>query len=76
MKYVGIKKLHTNSIMNYGFMHWLSDKMIRRVTITLDDTLVSKIRALQAKKISETKKSVSFSNVIEEVLKQGLKAYR
>jgi len=62
--------------MNYGLMHWLSDKMIRRVTITLDDTLVSKIRALQAKKISETKKSVSFSNVIEEVLKQGLKAYR
>jgi len=76
MKYVGIKKLHTNSIMNYGFMHWLSDKMIRRVTITLDETLVSKIRALQAKKISETKKSVSFSKIIEEVLKQGLKAYR
>jgi len=50
--------------------------MIRRVTITLDETLVSKIRALQAKKISETKKSVSFSKIIEEVLKQGLKAYR
>ncbi len=50
--------------------------MLRRVTITLDDTLVSNIRALQAKKISETKKSVSFSNVIEEVLRQGLKAYR
>jgi len=43
-----------------------------RVTITLDNTLVSKIRDIQAKKISETKKSVSFSSVINDLLKQGL----
>ena len=49
--------------------------MNRRVTITLDNTLESKIRAIQAKKISETTKSVSFSDVIEEVLREGLKAY-
>ena len=47
--------------------------MKHRVTITLDHTLESKIRAMQAKKISETKKSVSFSRVINDVLKQGLK---
>ncbi len=46
--------------------------MNRRVTITLDNTLESKIRAIQAKKILETKKSVSFSSVINDFLKQGL----
>jgi len=50
--------------------------MKHRVTITLDHTLESKIRAMQAKKISETKKSVSFSRVINDVLKQGLKEFR
>ncbi len=49
--------------------------MKRRVTITLDDKLASKIRAIQATKISETTKSVSFSEVIEEILREGLKAY-
>ena len=49
--------------------------MKRRVTITLDNTLVSKIRAIQAKKISETKKAVSFSSVVNDVLKQGLEEF-
>ncbi len=44
--------------------------MKRRVTITLDQKLESKIRAIQAKKISEIKKGVSFSSVINDVLKQ------
>jgi len=48
---------------------------MRRVTITLDDKLDSKIRAIQAKKILEATKSVSFSEVIEEILREGLKAY-
>jgi len=47
--------------------------MLRRVTITLDPYLVSTIRNLQAKKITETNKAVSFSNIINEILKQGLK---
>ncbi len=47
--------------------------MLRRVTIVLDAYLESTIRNLQAKKISETNKSVSFSNIINEVLKRGLK---
>jgi len=47
--------------------------MIRRVTITLDPYLESTIRNLQAKKISESNKAISFSNVINEILKKGLK---
>jgi len=49
--------------------------MIRRVTITLDQSLESKIRSLQARKISEGDKAISFSNIINEVLKQGLKEF-
>jgi len=47
--------------------------MIRRVTITLDPRLETKIRNLQAKKITETNKAISFSRIINEILKQGLK---
>ncbi len=49
--------------------------MIRRVTITLDSHLESTIRSLQAKKISENNKAISFSNVINEILKLGLKDF-
>jgi len=49
--------------------------MIRRVTITLDPYLESTIRNIQAKKISESNKAISFSNVINEILKQGLKDF-
>jgi len=47
--------------------------MPQRVTIMLDPYIVSIIRNLQAKKITETNKAISFSNIINEVLKQGLK---
>ena len=49
--------------------------MIRRVTITLETHLESIIRDIQAKKITESKKSISFSNVINEVLKKGLEEF-
>lgn len=49
--------------------------MIRRVTITLDPSLESKIRNIQAKKITESNKAISFSNIINEVLKEGLKEF-
>ena len=49
--------------------------MTRRVTITLETHIESKIRDIQAKKITETRKSISFSNVINQVLKEGLKEY-
>jgi len=47
--------------------------MLRRITITLDQSLESEIRSLQAKKITETNKAISFSKVVNEVLRQGLK---
>jgi hypothetical protein len=49
--------------------------MIRRVTITLDPSLESKIRNLQARKITESNKAISFSNIINEILKQGLREF-
>jgi len=47
--------------------------MSKRVTIVLDDELVKKMRNIQSKKIVKSKKSVSFSYVINEVLRKVLK---
>ncbi len=49
--------------------------MVRRVTITIDEKLETKIRAIQARKISESKKSVSLSTVINEIIKNGMKNF-
>jgi len=43
------------------------------VTIVLDDENLKELRNLQAKMIKESRKSVSFSRVINEVVKKGLK---
>ena len=47
--------------------------MSKRVTIVLDDSLAKKLRIIQSKKISKSKKSVSFSSVINEELRKALK---
>jgi hypothetical protein len=47
--------------------------MGKRITIVLDDDLVKKLREKQAKLIKETTKSVSFSSVINETLRKGIK---
>ncbi len=47
--------------------------MAERITIMLDDQLVKKIRAKQAKLIKGSTKSVSFSAVLNQVLKDALK---
>ena len=44
-----------------------------RVTIMLDKSNAEKLRAIQAKKIKDTKSSVSFSKVINDQLKKSLK---
>jgi len=49
--------------------------MILRITITLDSYIESRIRDIQAQKITKLKKSISFSNVINQVLKEGLKEF-
>jgi hypothetical protein len=47
--------------------------MGKRITIVLDDDLQKKLREKQAKKIKETGGSVSFSNVVNETLRKGIK---
>jgi len=47
--------------------------MAKRVTIMLDDDLLKKLHEIQAKQIKESTKSVSFSRVLNETLRKGLK---
>ncbi len=47
--------------------------MPKRITVVLDDELVKKLRNIQSMKIRKSKKSVSFSSVINEKLRKSLK---
>ena len=47
--------------------------MAKRITIMLDDDLVKKLYEIQAKQIKNSTKSVSFSHVLNEVLRKSLK---
>ena len=47
--------------------------MLRRITIMLDDDLQKKLRERQAKLIKQGNKSVSFSQVINEMLGEAVK---
>jgi metal-responsive CopG/Arc/MetJ family transcriptional regulator len=47
--------------------------MGKRITILLDDDLLKKLHEIQAKKIKQSTKSVSFSRVVNEALRKGLK---
>ncbi len=47
--------------------------MPKRITIVLDDDLAKKLREKQAKQIKESAKSVSFSRVLNEHVRKGLK---
>ncbi len=49
--------------------------MAQRITIMLEDNFQKKIRMLQAKKIKESNKSVSFSQVLNMILEEGLKKF-
>jgi len=44
----------------------------KRVTITIDEFVNSKIREIQGEKILELNKNISFSQVINQLLKQSL----
>jgi len=46
--------------------------MNKRITITIDEWTVSKLRHIQAEKISNTNRSISFSQVVNEILKNSL----
>ncbi len=48
-------------------------QMAKRITIVLDDDLLKKLHEIQAKQIKTSSKSVSFSAVLNEVARKGLK---
>ncbi|MEK0351807.1 MAG: hypothetical protein QQN57_02810 [Nitrosopumilus sp.] len=47
--------------------------MAKRITILLDDIILKKLREKQVKLIKESTSSVSFSRVINQQLRKGLK---
>jgi len=61
--------------MIFVLTHYVSVFVImsKRITVVLDDAVVKKLRIIQSKKIGKSKKSVSFSRVINEELRKALK---
>ena len=47
--------------------------MSKRITIVLDDELVKKLRERQAYLIKKSTNSVSFSRVVNEMVRKGIK---
>ena len=47
--------------------------MAKRITIMIDDDLDKKLRLLQAKNITKSQKSVSYSRTLNEVLRKSIK---
>jgi len=47
--------------------------MPKRITIMLEDDLVTKLRRIQAEQLKKSENSVSFSQVVNETLKKVLK---
>ena len=45
-----------------------------KITITIDDNLLKKLRVYRAKKVKENLKGISFSQVVEDLTKTGLKS--
>jgi metal-responsive CopG/Arc/MetJ family transcriptional regulator len=49
------------------------DKMaIKRITISIDDELLKRIKVVQAQLITTTEKSISFSSVVTQLIKESL----
>jgi len=47
--------------------------MAKRITLVLDDDIIKKLRTIQAKRIQTETTAVSFSKVINEILKKSIK---
>ena len=47
--------------------------MGKRITIVLDEDILKKLREKQAKLLTKSLKSISFSSVINETLRKGIK---
>ena len=50
--------------------------MAKRITVMIDDENLKKLRNLQSKMIKESNESVSFSRVINKVLKKGRRKFK
>ena len=50
----------------------MSILVVRRVTITIDENIDSKIREIQAEQILDLNKNISYSQIIDQLLKQSL----
>ncbi len=51
----------------------MAKRVTKRVTIILDDDLVKKLHEKQSKLIKESKGAVSFSKVVNDTARKGLK---
>ena len=47
-----------------------------RATIVLDESNMEKLRNLQSKMIKTSTRSISFSNVVNQVIEEGLKRFK
>ena len=47
--------------------------MSKRITIMIDDDLDKKLRLIQAKEITNTSSSISYSQVVNDMLRKQLK---
>ncbi|MDH3618188.1 MAG: hypothetical protein OES14_06100 [Nitrosopumilus sp.] len=47
--------------------------MSKRITIVIDEDIDKKLRLIQAKRITKTNSSVSFSQVLNEAIRKQLK---
>jgi len=47
-----------------------------RITVVIDDANNKQLRIIQSKQIIKSPKSVSFSNVLNQVIKEGLKTFK
>lgn len=47
--------------------------MGKRITITMDENIVNQIKEIQSLKINSSIRAVSFSHVVNQILKEALK---
>lgn len=51
----------------------IEEMAIKRVTISIDEDLIKQVKVLQAQLITSTERSISFSSVLANLIKESLK---
>jgi len=67
---------YKNKITKYDITFiglWLTYIMTKRATIMMDDDVDRKLRQIQAKMIQKENKSISYSYVVNSILKNSIK---